>query len=147
MEVFFILLLVFVVYLYFSNTGGETKQYKKEAPPSNTNENSVNEKKATYQTAATKELKPVVAKTQTFKPEPLDSKKEAILHAVSNYTLTYEQVHGVWANKHRYSFSDDELEILRTYKDRLAPPVLVIIQTCRQCGMVGENCTCTRSWY
>lgn len=139
MEVFLLQLLLFVVFWYFSNTSGKTKQSEKAPPPSNTNKNSVNEKKASYHTIATTESKPVVAKTPTSKIEPLCSKKEAILNDVSNYTLTHKQVYSVLESKYRYSFSDNALEILRRYKDRIYPPVRIIIQTCSQWGIVDKT--------
>ena len=78
--------------------------------------------------------------------EDLSGKKFKILKAIKNKTLSLEQATAVLLNKLRYSFSKPEIAMIEGYKNNLVRSVGPAT-VCMQCGMVGNNCTCGRSWY
>ncbi len=73
----------------------------------------------------------------------LSSYKNNILSAIENKTLSREQFFAVWENQNRYDFTVQELKKLELYNAKLKP--VEIVYSCRQCWMVGDNCTCDRS--
>lgn len=71
--------------------------------------------------------------------------KENILNALLDDTLTARQALAVWDNRKKYHFADDELELLSAYIQKA--DAITIPRVCGQCRMVGDNCTCDRSWF
>jgi len=74
----------------------------------------------------------------------LIDKKPGVLDAIKTGSLTYEKLRLISDNQARYAFSAEEKQLLNA---ALREAIPTIPQTCSQCGMVGENCTCNRSWY
>lgn len=92
-------------------------------------------------------VEPPISKPAVI-PKPvksLDSHKLKVLESIDTKSLSYEQALAVWDNKSRYSFTVQELKKLELYNAEVKP--LTKVYSCRQCGMVGDNCTCDRSWY
>ncbi|GAA4950557.1 hypothetical protein [Halioxenophilus aromaticivorans] len=75
----------------------------------------------------------------------LATKKPEILKAIVENRLTYLQAHTVWEKKAAYFFTTEEISILENYKNKKKP--YAVVRACIQCGMVGNNCTCNRSWF
>lgn len=65
-------------------------------------------------------------------------------------TLSYETLHDHWNQRQEMDLELDEMELLRKIV-RAASGIRdsygTRVQTCRQCGMVGDSCTCSRSWF
>jgi len=65
-------------------------------------------------------------------------------------SLTEKELENHWSQRAEIGLEPDEKvllrEIIREVKG-ITPAYGNSAQVCRQCGMVGENCTCGRSWF
>jgi len=58
-------------------------------------------------------------------------------------------IENAWATRDEAGLALDEVEMLRDLvRERKGiKPTPGHVQVCRSCGQVGDNCTCTRSWF
>jgi hypothetical protein len=65
-------------------------------------------------------------------------------------SLSEVELENQWNKREEMDLEPDEIallrEIVREVKG-IKPAYGNSVQVCRQCGMVGENCTCGRSWF
>jgi len=67
----------------------------------------------------------------------------------------YRELNGIdldqeWADRDENDLLPDEKELLRNIvreRKGITPAYGSIVEVCRSCGEVGENCTCGRSWF
>lgn len=59
------------------------------------------------------------------------------------------QLDELWNSRESQGFKPDEIALLREIlrEAKGINPVEIGVKVCRQCGMVGDNCTCGRSWF
>lgn len=65
-------------------------------------------------------------------------------------SLTEEGLDAVWENREIMIIEEEELNVMRTVlrqKKGISPVPAPNIKVCPQCKMVGDNCTCGRTWY
>ncbi len=65
-------------------------------------------------------------------------------------SLSEVQLEKLWNEREKMELESDETtllrEIVREVK-KIKPAYGNSVKVCRQCGMVGDNCTCGRSWF
>lgn len=65
-------------------------------------------------------------------------------------SLPEAELDKLWSEREDVDMEDDEISLLRQIVREvkgIKPVYGISIQVCRQCGMVGDNCTCDRSWF
>ena len=72
-------------------------------------------------------------------------KRDKVLTLARNGSLSYEQLCLVIDNKGLYGFTEPELVELLEFQRQVRPGQ--IPSMCPSCHMVGNNCTCGRSWF
>jgi len=83
--------------------------------------------------------------------DDLEHKKSDIVNTLMAGLLSYEQITAVLDNQNKYGFSKEELDLLKSKLkqaiDEKTAQQKNQLSYCCQCGMVGDNCTCRRSWF
>lgn len=64
-------------------------------------------------------------------------------------SFSERQLDELWVSRENQGFKPDEIALLREIlrKVKGINPVEISVKVCNQCGMVGDNCTCGRSWF
>ena len=73
------------------------------------------------------------------------AKRDKVLLLARSGSLSYEQLSLVVDNQSLYGFSESELFELLEFQRQVRPGQ--VPSMCPSCHMVGNNCTCGRSWF